>query len=247
MQKTITLKPGKPLSSLLSVATKVVIQMNCKIGGAPWMINLPMRGLMTVGFDVCHDTRDKKKSYGALVATMDLNQKVQFFSTVSSHTNGEELSNQLALNMRKALQQYREQHDQRLPERICFYRDGVGDGQVAHVMEHEVKRLEEDFKEIYTSAGQGAPKFAFIIVNKRINTRLFEGDRNPLPGTIVDDVITLPERYDFYLISQATRQGSVSPSSFNVVYDTMGLTADRLQTFTYRMCHLYVSIYIIIQ
>lgn len=240
VHKTITPKQGKPVSSLLSVATKVVSQINCKIGGAPWMVNLPMSGLMTVGFDVCHDNRDRSKSFGALVATMDLKQKVEFFSTVSAHKNGEELSNQLALNMRKALHQYRDNY-QKLPDRICFYRDGVGDGQVHHVLEHEVQRLEKDFAQIYEDAGQGLPKFAFIIVNKRINTRLFHGSKNPAPGTIVDDIITLPERYDFYLISQSVRQGTVSPASFNVIHDTMGLPADRLQHLTYKMCHLYVS------
>jgi aubergine-like protein len=41
-------------------------------------------------------------------------------------------------------------------------------------------------------------KFAFVIVNKRINTRFFEEKRdqydNPVPGTVVDTVVTLPER-----------------------------------------------------
>lgn len=51
---------------------------------------------------------------------------------------------------------------------------------------------------VYTAAGLEVPKFSFIVVTKRINTRIFasEGGRaaNPAPGTIVDDVITLPER-----------------------------------------------------
>jgi aubergine-like protein len=37
-------------------------------------------------------------------------------------------------------------------------------------------------------------KMAFVIVTKRINTRLFCDGKNPPPGTVVDDVITLPER-----------------------------------------------------
>jgi aubergine-like protein len=37
-------------------------------------------------------------------------------------------------------------------------------------------------------------KMAFIIVTKHINTRLFLEGKNPLPGTVVDEVITLPER-----------------------------------------------------
>ena len=54
-------------------------------------------------------------------------------------------------------------------------------------------------------------KFTYIIVNKKINTRIMgkdgKGMSNPPSGTIVDDHVTLPERYDFFLVSQSVRQG----------------------------------------
>jgi aubergine-like protein len=53
LTKTITPKQGGG-GALMSVATKVVIQLNCKLGGAPWMVNMPISGLMTIGFDVCY-------------------------------------------------------------------------------------------------------------------------------------------------------------------------------------------------
>jgi Piwi domain. len=37
-------------------------------------------------------------------------------------------------------------------------------------------------------------RMAFIIVTKHINTRLFWDEKNPNPGTVVDEVVTLPER-----------------------------------------------------
>ena len=42
------------------------------------------------------------------------------------------------------------------------------------------------------------PKFAVVVVKKRINTRLFAPDQrgqpsNPLPGTVVDDQVTKPD------------------------------------------------------
>lgn len=64
--------------------------MNCKLGGLPWMIDMPLTGLMTIGYDVCHDPKDKKASWGAVVATMDLKKRnCQFFSAVNRHTNAE--------------------------------------------------------------------------------------------------------------------------------------------------------------
>lgn len=149
---------------------------------------------MTMGFDVCHDGKDKKRSYGALVATMDIKTSPEFFSAVQPHSNGEELSNQLSLDIIKAIKQYRDMNNA-LPERICMFRDGVGEGQIEYVVEHELNAINEQLKEVYANAGvEGGPKFLFIIVSKRINTRLFANQANPAPGTVCDDVITLPER-----------------------------------------------------
>ncbi|XP_017472383.1 PREDICTED: protein aubergine [Rhagoletis zephyria] len=232
---------GDKASGLMSVATKVVIQMNAKLMGAPWLTDIPISGLMTVGFDVCHSAKEKNKSYGALVATMDLKSKPHYFSAVSQHMKGQELSNEIGMNMTYALKAYRNEHGM-LPKKILFYRDGVGDGQLHQVFHTEVKFLKEKLDEIYKNAGEPGPcPMAFIVVSKRINTRYFINGRNPPPGTVVDDIITLPERYDFFLVSQSVNQGTVSPTSYNVIYDTMGLDADKIQMLTYKMTHLYYN------
>lgn len=77
---------------------KVAVQLNCKIGGAPWGVEIPMGGLMVVGFDVCHDTSNKNQSFGAMVASLDRSLS-RYFSAVTPHRDGEELSNNLALNV----------------------------------------------------------------------------------------------------------------------------------------------------
>ncbi|ALC39290.1 aub, partial [Drosophila busckii] len=243
--QVVTLKVIAPradrASGLMSVATKVLIQMNAKLMGAPWMIELPLRGLMTVGFDVCHSPRNKNNSYGALVATMDMKQSARYFSSVTEHSKGQELSNQMALNMTCALKAYRAEHGA-LPERILFYRDGVGDGQLHQVVNTEVKVLKDQLDKIYKSAGKAEGcRLCFIVVSKRINTRYFVNKQNPEPGTVVDDIITLPERYDFFLVSQSVRQGTVSPTNYNVIWDNMGLDADKIQLLSYKMTHMYYN------
>ncbi|XP_070495735.1 uncharacterized protein [Chironomus tepperi] len=244
VQKTMQPKKGN-IGSVKSIATKVLIQMNCKLGGCAWMVNIPIKGLMTVGFDVSRDTSDKKKSYGAFVASMDLKQSTKFFSSVASHSDGEECSRQIANHMRKALASYMQLHGC-LPQRILFYRDGVGEGDIERVHTQEVNQIQEAISTIYRSnVSQNDPSFAFIIVTKRINTRFFtskgSNHENPTSGTVVDSVVTLPERYDFYLISQSVRQGTVSPTSYNVIIDNLGLTPDKIQQLTYKMCHLYYN------
>lgn len=177
-----------------SIASKVAIQMSAKLGALPWMIKLPVKGLMTVGFDVSHHPRDKSRSIGALVATMNLLKTGTFYSITASYQNGNEMNVGLAQHMKKALDIYKEESGC-LPEKILFYRDGVGEGQIQHVKKQEVEPLIAKLREVY---GDDDPKLAYIIVNKRTNTRLFKSVgssmNNPKPGTVVDRVITMPDR-----------------------------------------------------
>lgn len=198
VHKTMMPKKGG-MGGVMSIATKVMIQLNCKLGGAPWMIKYPIKGVMTIGFDVTHDTRDRSKSYGAFVASMDLKQVVEYFSAVSAHKDGQEMSTNITTHMAQALKSYFRRHNG-LPERIFFYRDGVGDGQIEYIHTQEVIQLRDKINELYAKGGGGkTPKFTFIIVNKRLNTRIFNKQgpnrfSNPISGTIVDNTITLPER-----------------------------------------------------
>ena len=80
---------------------------------------------------------------------------------------------------------------------------------------------------------------------------------NPPSGTVVDSDVTLPERfalfdklcrmmdflfrYDFFLVSQSVNQGTVNPTSYNVVKDTSGLLPKHIQALTYKLTHLYYN------
>ncbi|XP_016945528.3 protein piwi [Drosophila suzukii] len=226
--------------SLMSIATKIAIQLNCKLGYTPWMIELPLSGLMTIGFDIAKSTRDRKRAYGALVASMDLQQNSTYFSTVSECSAFDVLSNTLWPMIGKALRQYHREH-KKLPARIVFYRDGVSSGSLKQLFEYEVKDIIEKLEAEYKRANSAPPQLAYIVVTKSMNARFFLNGQNPPPGTVVDDVITLPERYDFYLVSQQVRQGTVSPTSYNVLYSNMGISPEKMQKLTYKMCHLYYN------
>jgi len=84
-----------------------------------------------------------------------------------------------------------------LPDRIIFYRDGVGQGDLACVHGTELTQLEAIIDGLY----ENTPKhkkvgFTFIVVTKKGNARIMleAGNGNPPPGTVVDSVITIPER-----------------------------------------------------
>ncbi|XP_065166843.1 piwi-like protein Siwi [Atheta coriaria] len=225
--------------SMFSIATKVVVQINCKLGGAPWAINIPVKGLMICGYDVCHDPKNKAYSFGALVASYDA-RATAYYSTVSAHKDGEELSNFIAMGIVKCVMNFAK-HTQSIPEKILFYRDGVGDGQISYVYDHELKAMKDQLAPIYAKAEKKLC-LRMIVVNKRINTRFFFNGGNPPPGTVVDDVVTLPERSDFYLISQCTNKGTVSPTYYSVLGpDDFNLDSDRTQVLTNRLCHQYYN------
>lgn len=100
VQKTMQPKKGN-IGAVKSVATKVLIQMNCKLGGAAWMVKMQVSGCMVVGFDVNHDTSNKSKSYGAFVAALNIREKAKFFSSVAVHNNNNECCNNIGIHMRK--------------------------------------------------------------------------------------------------------------------------------------------------
>lgn len=53
---------------------------------------------MVVGFDVCHDPADKRKSYSGMVATLD-STYTRYYSSVTHHPTGEEVSNNFGFNI----------------------------------------------------------------------------------------------------------------------------------------------------
>lgn len=65
LARTLTQKSQTMMNA---IGCKVATQLNCKIGGYPWTVQLGglLPGLMIVGFDVCHD----KKSGGSYGKTI---------------------------------------------------------------------------------------------------------------------------------------------------------------------------------
>ncbi|KAM8759484.1 piwi-like protein 1 [Acanthopagrus schlegelii] len=226
--------------TLMTVATKIAMQMACKMGGELWTVEIPLKHLMIVGIDCYHDTTAGKRSIGALVASLNQSMSRWFSKCVLQH-KGQEIMDGLKMALSAALRDYLK-FNNCLPSRIIVYRDGVGDGQLHSVVNYEVMQIMDSIK----SMGHDyMPKLSVVVVKKRISSRFFariEGNTtNPPPGTVIDSDVTRPEWYDFYIVSQAVRVGSVSPTHYNVVYDTSGLKPDHMQRLTYKLCHMYYN------
>lgn len=45
----------------------------------------------------------------------------------------------------------------------------------------------------------------------------------------------------FFLIAQSVGQGTVAPTHYTILVNSTGLSTDRLQLLTFKMCHLYFN------
>ena len=144
---------------------------------------------------------------------------------------------------------------------IVFYRDAVNAKQQNFVREIEIpvikqaisdvfKKLEEeeDIKNKTKPNPFKDTKWILILVSKMNEIKLFleyqKGENNyvnvsNIPvGTLVDRVITNQDKYDFYLNSAESRQGTCSSTHYTVLHDDTELTASQIYKATYYLTFL---------
>ncbi|ELK27885.1 Piwi-like protein 4 [Myotis davidii] len=226
---------------MMSIATKIAMQMTCKLGGELWAVEIPLKSLMVVGIDVCKDAFNKGMVVVGFVASINLR-----ITSVTGEKRDPEFPTSpglcLALSFLKGALNKWYEYNQGLPARIIVYRDGVGNGQLQTLLEYEVPQL---LSSVAEASSNTSSKLSVIVVRKRCMPRFFmEQNRtlqNPPLGTVVDSEATRPEWYDFYLVSQAACRGTVNPTHYNVIYDDNGLKPDHMQRLTFKLCHLYYN------
>ncbi|KAM7391733.1 hypothetical protein PAMP_022396 [Pampus punctatissimus] len=222
---------------LRSIAQKILLQMNSKLGGELWTVSVPLKHLMVIGVDVHHDTSKAHQSVMGFVASMN-SSLTRWYSRVTFQRPTEELINGFRVCLLAALQKYYEVNHN-LPEKIVVYRDGVSDGQLKMVEQYEIPQLIKCF-ETFPSY---EPKLVFIVVQKNISTTLYSWTSNNFgtapAGTVLDHTLTQRDWVDFYLMAHHVRQGCGLPTRYISLYNSANLTPDHLQRLTFKMCHLY--------
>ena len=172
-KQVIVLKTiNKADNVLKTVAQKIVLQMNVKLGGELWRLAIPIKKMMIVGIDVYHKTEKKYKSIAGFVSSLNHDQ-TRWYSKVCFQMVGQELTDTLKIAFMQSLKKY-QQVNNFLPEKIIIYRDGVSEGQLSVVSDHEVAQLRSCFATDY------CPQIAVVVVQKRISTRVFSLQVIPL-------------------------------------------------------------------
>ncbi|KAF9896641.1 argonaute 1, partial [Lobosporangium transversale] len=227
----------------------VCLKMNVKLGGMNSFLSpqqtpfLAQKPTILFGADVSHprpgDTT--RPSIASLVGSMD-SKAARYAATVRVQTAKTETIADLGGMVVELLRTFYQTCGQK-PERILFYRDGVSEGQFAEVLRSEVSSVRAACRNLDANYN---PTITFVVVQKRHHARFFpmrreEGDRvgNCMPGTVVDKGIVHPTEFDFYLQSHAGLQGTSRPTHYHVLLDENEFSANVLQDFTYKLCHLY--------
>jgi len=144
------------------------------------------------------------------------------------------------------LKLWQKRNQNKLPNKVIVYRDGVSEGQFRIVLETEYPAFKKAFDKLY-GAESKHPKISIIVVGKRHHTRFYptkmedtDGKTgNPQPGTIVDRAVTGEKLFDFFLLAHQGLQGTSKPAHYVVIKDDIKLGADQLQSLTHNLCYTF--------
>ncbi|KAF9208010.1 Eukaryotic translation initiation factor 2C [Haplosporangium sp. Z 27] len=227
----------------------VCLKINVKLGGMnshlagnmlPFLTSKPT---ILMGADVSHPGPGDniRPSIASLVGSMDAKAS-RYSAAIRFQTAKTETIADLS-DMAVELLKTFFQTCGRKPERIMMYRDGVSEGQFKEILEKELAAIKAACHRLEATYN---PKITFVVVQKRHHARFFpmrreDGDRsgNCKSGLVVDTDIVHPCEFDFYLQSHAGLLGTSRPAHYYVLHDDNKFTADEMQEFTFRLCHLY--------
>ncbi|EST09042.1 protein of unknown function DUF1785 [Kalmanozyma brasiliensis GHG001] len=232
----------------------VSMKINVKLGGTNHVVSserdLPRFGnqTMLIGADVTHPgPGSDRPSIAGSVATVDGGAKGYSFE-LRTQTNPRGGAAQEVMLHSKGmmlghLRKWQSQNQDRLPDSIVFFRDGVSEGQYQSVLDHELAAIKQASREIRPDANI---KVTFVVCGKGHHVRFFaqnqaDNDRSGnLPaGTCVDNQIVSPFGFDFYLQSQAGLVGTARPCHYVVLRNEMEFSSENLIRCINSLCYTY--------
>ncbi|KAG8191160.1 hypothetical protein JTE90_016673 [Oedothorax gibbosus] len=235
------------------IATNVCLKVNTKLGGVNHVLNQKPKVLskpvMILGADAVHCPRGSGcPSIAAVVGSMDaFPSRYKVACRVQDNPDGNKLSQEVILDIKNMVKflinAFYHNTKGKWPEKIIFFRDGVSEGQFEKVRDEEVHEVQMASQEVI---GKVVP-ITFIIVQKRHQTRFRPVNPsdgvgkmgNVPPGTTVDNEITHPNHFDYFLSSHEGIQGTSKPAHYTVLHDDNNFDADELQQLSYHLCFTY--------
>ena len=240
-----------------SYFSKILLQINNKLGGFNYFLNIPdeinKEKIMLIGIDSSHIWGRKTAKYNnkktgvAMISTKDKNFS-NFFSNFFSKEEIINYDKHCSLEIRNAISEFIEQAVKKYnkeyrenPNNIIIYRPGIEQNQIKNI-QLEVAHIEDICQTLNI-------KYYYVLVNTRTNIKFFEKNtfnikevkakyKNPEQGLIIFDQITNENRFEFYIQPQKVNIGSATPTYFHVAYGNMGLPRILIQ-LTYWTTYIY--------
>lgn len=275
-----------------NICYNLALKINAKLGGVNQELNfsenaemslaekeerkkMPLK--MYVGIDVTHPTTGSgiDFSIASIVASINTSGTKYRNMIVTQEectpgerpvAHGKERTDILEGKFVHLLRAFAENNNNRIPEHIIIYRDGVSDSEMLRVSHSELKSLRSEVSRFLEERGgsETVPKYTFIVIQKRHKTRLFrkiekerpedeeeakrwdedmkESDNsgivNPSSGTTVDKTIVSKYKFDFFLASHHGALGTSRPGHYTVMYDDSHMTQDQTYKMTYELAFL---------
>lgn len=247
-----------------SIMFNIVEQINIKMGGANFYINLvgdeivdKSKVYLIIGLEskkVGRDTID-------YVLTCAYNQKLNRTHTVPRNCKDNKEDKEKTLNelMNEALRGLRESgHAPHPPNYVIIYRQGGNHVQNLKLLEEEVpifvnyiktkKEQNQKFKESDT-------KLTYICCNLKGDLKFFEensnsssirGYQNPQSGLCVDEKVIQKDKYEFFLQPQFVNQGTATPCHYEILYQDYdeknpdsNLSIEKIQNLSFQLSFYY--------
>ena len=243
----------------LSVCSKILLQMNAKIGNALWKIerrlpSLKDRKILMGGMAIFHKLVNNNQSCCAFAGSVNDDMTEYFLDSKLIPQNMQRFE-----SLKEMIEEWVKtycQSTKSTPDTIIIYRDGVGESQIQSVIDNEIAVVTACINTIKIKMKQPNynPGVLFILANKKINQRLYDSERgrsqerakgaeslgNPKSGTVVGKGIS---RYgfDFHMSPHNVTEGTCTPTQFNVIHNTTNLTEEEIWTLTFESCFGYFN------
>ncbi|GAA5890678.1 hypothetical protein JCM6882_000622 [Rhodosporidiobolus microsporus] len=223
----------------------VALKVNVKLGGVNATKNLGMavnKPTIVFGLDVSHPAPGSlAPSVVGVVASMD-KTITKYASRIGVQSSREEVIRDLAPMVNSLLVQFKDTVRVK-PERLIVFRDGVSEGQFAHVLDHEVNAIRVACQKI---SPDFRPAITYLVCGKRHHISLFPAEAaasdrtgNVKAGTTVDKAIVNPFTFDWYTLSHGSLLGTSRSSHYTCLVDDSNLSADALQQLAYNICYTF--------
>lgn len=235
----------------MSVASKILLQINAKMGGVTYKVDFEKdvknQNLMIVGVDSSHISG--KRTGVAMTATMN-NDFTQYYNKIDviDEKKKETLVYCVSAFLMEAVPQYFKLN-KKLPSGVIIYRQGVS-RQQKEFLKEEVKFIEDFLNgtgEVDMFKSNPIPYY-YILVNTKTSYKFFEkvtqrntvDYANPERGLLVMDDITDPAFFEFYIQPQDVTQGTATPTSYHVAFGNMNFP-EFIPKLTFDLSFLYAN------